>query len=188
MALYSALTTTLGVLAVAAVVLAMLLGGTLLVPAGRERLVAVFAGQERHPIAWASAVALLATSGSLYFSEVAHLIPCSLCWYQRIAMYPLVLVLGVGAWRGDPGVWRYAAPLAVIGLLIASYHVTIEWMPALDVGACGVGPPCTARYFAVFGFISIATMSASAFLLVLALLALLGTLERAGGEAPDGSP
>lgn len=182
MALHSTLTTAFGVLALAAVALAVLLGGALLAPPGRDRLVAMLLGQERHPIAWAGAVALVATSGSLYFSEIAHLVPCSLCWYQRIAMYPLVLLLAVGAWRGDPGVWRYAAPLAVAGLLIASYHVTIEWMPDLDVGACGVGPPCTARYFAVFGFVSIATMSAAAFFLILTLLALLGTLERACGK------
>ena len=60
-------------------------------------------------------VALTAFSGSLYFSEVAHFTPCALCWYQRIAMYPMEVILGIAAVRGDPGVARYAVPLADIG-------------------------------------------------------------------------
>ena len=122
-------------------------------------------------------VALIATSGSLYFSEIAHLVPCSLCWYQRIAMYPLLLVLGVAAVRSDAGVWRYALPLALVGLLVALYHVSIEWMPALDLGVCTSGVPCSVRYFAVFGFISIATMSAAAFFLISSLMLVLRALD-----------
>ncbi|HEX6475125.1 MAG TPA: disulfide bond formation protein B, partial [Candidatus Limnocylindria bacterium] len=67
----------------------------------------------------AFAVAFTATAGSLFFSEVAHLVPCTLCWYQRIAMYPLALILGIAAWRGDWGIRRYAAPLAAIGAIVA---------------------------------------------------------------------
>jgi disulfide bond formation protein DsbB len=166
------------VLALVAVPCAIALGLVLFIPSARERLADVLRGQERHPIAWACGVALIAMAGSLYFSEVAHLVPCSLCWYQRIAMYPLVLVLGVGALRGEPGVWRYGLPLAVVGLLIAVYHVALEWKPALDVGICSTGVPCSVRYFAVFGFISIATMSGAAFLLILSLLMVLRALER----------
>ena len=65
-------------------------------------------------------VALLATVGSLYFSEVAHFEPCLLCWYQRIAMYPLVVILGLAAWRDDVGAWIYATALAAIGAVIAA--------------------------------------------------------------------
>jgi disulfide bond formation protein DsbB len=135
-------------------------------------------GLERHPIGWAWTVSLIAMLGSLYLSEIADFLPCLLCWYQRIAMYPLVLVLGVGLLRNDPGVWRYAMPLPVVGFLIAAYHVTIQWMPDLDVGTCSVGAPCTGRYVAVFGFVSIPTMAGAAFLLVTALLLLVRTLER----------
>ena len=77
-------------------------------------------------------VAATATFGSLYFSEVANFAPCRLCWFQRIAMYPLSVVLLVGAIRRDAAVRWYAGPLALIGALIAGYHTLIEWRPALD--------------------------------------------------------
>jgi disulfide bond formation protein DsbB len=150
---------------------------------GRTRIRDTFRGQERHPIAWAWFIALVATAGSLYFSEIVGFVPCSLCWYQRIAMYPLVLVLGVGVWRGDPVVWRYALPLPLVGLAVATYHVIIQWQPAADIGACTTGVPCTGRYVAVFGFVSIPSMALAAFVLIVALLALVRTLEHVGPTA-----
>lgn len=124
------------------------------------------------PIALGSAflVAALATIGSLYFSEVAKFEPCRLCWYQRIAMYPLVVVLGVAAWRRDVGVGRYAAPLAAIGAVIALYHYLLEWLPFLDSGVCAASTPCTIIWFRVFGFVSLPYLALSAFLLILGLL------------------
>lgn len=178
MAYYATIVTTLGALALVAVALALALAGALATTGGRERLSGMLVGQERHPIGWACGIATIAMVGSLYLSEVAHLIPCSFCWYQRIAMYPLVPVLGVATVRGDLGVWRYGLPLSLVGLAIAIYHVTIQWMPSLDIGACNVGAPCSGRYLAVFGFISIPTMAGAAFLLISALLLLLRALER----------
>jgi disulfide bond formation protein DsbB len=180
MAYYAEIVTTLGVLALVAVGLSVGLVVALAVARGRAGLSDALLGQERHPIGWAWGVALIAMAGSLYLSEIAHLIPCSFCWYQRIAMYPLVFVLGVGMLRGDTGVWRYGLPLAVVGLLIAAYHVTIQWLPSLDVGACSVGAPCSGRYVAVFGFISIPTMAGAAVLLIISLLLLVRALEREG--------
>jgi Disulfide bond formation protein DsbB len=119
-------------------------------------------------------VAALATIGSLFFSEVAHFEPCRLCWYQRIAMYPLVVILGIAAWRRDPGVRRYAAPVAVIGALIATYHYALEWLPWLDSGACSASTPCTIIWFREFGFISLPYLALSAFLLIVAFLWLAG--------------
>ena len=178
MAYYATIVSTLGVLALVAVALALGLATTLSLSGGRERLRSALLGQERHAIGWAWGVSLAAMSGSLYLSEIAQLLPCSLCWYQRILMYPLVLVLGVGMLRRDPGVWRFALPLPVVGLVIAAYHVTIQWMPNLDVGTCTTGAPCTGRYLAVFGYISIPTMAGAAFLLITVLLLLVRTLER----------
>jgi len=116
-------------------------------------------------------VAATATLGSLYFSEVADFIPCRLCWFQRIAMYPLSVVLLVGAIRRDAAVRWYAGPLAAIGAVIAGYHTLIEWRPELDTGTCELsGPSCTATWFREFGFISLALMSLVGFLTILALL------------------
>ena len=116
-------------------------------------------------------VAATATLGSLYFSEVADFIPCRLCWFQRIAMYPLSVVLLVGAIRRDAAVRWYAGPIAAIGAVIAGYHTLIEWRPELDTGTCELsGPSCTATWFREFGFISLALMSLVGFLTILALL------------------
>ena len=115
-------------------------------------------------------VATLAMAGSLYFSEVAHYTPCTLCWYQRIAMYPLVLLLGIAAWKRDIGVRRYAIPLASIGAVVSAYHYLLEWFPQIDTGACKVGIPCTQVWFREFGFVSLPLLALTAFLLVITLL------------------
>lgn len=117
-------------------------------------------------------VALLATAGSLYFSEVAGFEPCRLCWYQRIAMYPLVVLLAIAAARRERAGALYAGGLAAVGAAIAAYHVALEWIPALDTGACDVSSPCTLIWFRVFGFISLPTLALAAFLLILTVLSI----------------
>lgn len=112
-------------------------------------------------------VAFLATAGSLYFSEVAHFEPCTLCWYQRIAMYPLVVILAIAAARRETAGARYAAVLAAVGAAIATYHVALEWFPSLDSGTCDPDNPCSLVWFRVFGFISLPTLALAAFLLIL---------------------
>ena len=120
-------------------------------------------------MAWV--VAFLATAGSLYFSEVAGFEPCTLCWYQRIAMYPLVVVLAVAAARRErAGAW-YAIAIAAIGAVVSAYHVLLEWFPSIDTGACSATTPCTLVWFRVFGFISLPTLAFVAFALILTLLA-----------------
>lgn len=178
MSLQAAVAQTLGALAGLSAVTAAGLAVALTLPAGRSRLRRTLAGHERHPIAWAWCLALLATAGSLYFSEGAGFVPCSLCWYQRIAMYPLVLVLGVGAVRGDPDVWRFALPLPVVGLVISAYHAALQRMPSLEVVPCGAGPPCSGRYVAVFGFVTIPVMAGAAFGLIATLLLLIRMVQR----------
>ncbi len=103
---------------------------------------------------------------------MAHYQPCTLCWYQRIAMYPLVLLLGIAAWRRDLGVRVYAVPLAAIGAVISVYHYLLEWFPEIDTGACTVGIPCTQVWFRQFGFVSLPFLALIAFLLVIGLLLL----------------
>jgi disulfide bond formation protein DsbB len=118
-------------------------------------------------------VAATCTLGSLYFSEVADFVPCRLCWFQRIAMYPLSAILLVGAVRRDAGVRWYALPLAAVGAVIAGYHYLIEWRPELERGSCELtGPSCTAVWFREFGFLSLAGMALVGFVTILTLVLL----------------
>lgn len=111
-----------------------------------------------------------ATLGSLYLSESAHLIPCTNCWYQRIAMYPIAVILAIAAWRRDTGVRIYVNTIAIIGGIIALYHYLIQWFPTLEGTSCTTSVPCTGVWFRVFGFISIPYMALSAFALVLVMM------------------
>jgi disulfide bond formation protein DsbB len=127
-------------------------------------------------------VALVATIGSLYLSEIANFPPCRLCWYQRIAMYPLVPVLAVAVWRRDAGVRFYAIPLALIGGLISTYHVVLERFPTLESGVCEATNPCTLIWVRRFGYLTIPTMAFSAFALIAVLLLAAGADERAAAS------
>ena len=155
-------------------------------PAGRAWLRERLGGRELHPIGWAWFVALVAMSGSLYFSDVVGFVPCLLCWYQRIAMYPIVFVLGMGLLQRDPTAWRFALPLPLVGLVISLYHVFVQYRPTLEIVSCGSGAPCSARYVLVFGFVSIPVMAAAAFGLIATLLVTVRTvrLGRGGGSPP----
>ena len=146
-------------------------------PAGRAWLRDKLGGRELHPLGWAWFVALVAMGGSLYFSDVVGFVPCMLCWYQRIAMYPVVFVLGVGLLHRDATAWRYALPLPLVGLVISLYHVSIQFRPSLEIVQCGTGVSCSARNLAVFGFVSIPVMAAAAFLLIAALLITVRTVQ-----------
>jgi len=116
-------------------------------------------------------VALLATVGSLYFSEVARFTPCTLCWYQRIAMYPLVVILFGAALRRDVrGAVFYGAPLAVIGAGVAIYHLYIEYHPEAETPGCKIGAPCTTRWIDEYGYITIPALALTAFVAILCLL------------------
>lgn len=110
----------------------------------------------------ATAIAATATGGSLLLSEVAGYLPCALCWYQRIAMYPLVLIVGVAAVRGDREVWRTAVPLSVIGGAIAIWHILIERNPGWG-GPCDDTAPCTIIWVEELGFLTLPTMALIAF-------------------------
>ena len=113
-------------------------------------------------IAWVQA--LIATTGSLYFSEVMRLPPCTLCWYQRLMMYPLVFVLAVSLLTQDRRVRAYALPLSVTGLVVAAYHNLLYYgiIPE-GLTQCAAGVSCTARQIEWLGFITIPLLSLTAF-------------------------
>lgn len=117
-------------------------------------------------------VAVLATAGSLWFSEGAHFPPCELCWYQRIAMYPLALILVMAAVRRDAGIRPYGLALAGTGLAVSLWHNYIETFPERDPGGCDPNNPCTIRWVEGLGFWTIPRMAALCFVLILVALAL----------------
>jgi disulfide bond formation protein DsbB len=126
----------------------------------------------------AFAVALVATGGSLYFSEIADFVPCKLCWFQRIAMYPLVL-LALPALRGDRHGAQYLLPLPVVGLGIAAWHMLVERGVVSDTESCQISAPggCATKWIEELGYITIPTLAATAFALITFVLAL-GAFER----------
>jgi disulfide bond formation protein DsbB len=127
-------------------------------------------GQVALPLAFA--VALTTTLGSLYLSEVAKFPPCILCWYQRIAMYPNVVLLGVAALRRDASVKWYVVPLAVIGASISTYHYLLERFPESISAGCSVEVPCDTVWVWKFHFLSIPGMAWVGFLLIATLVLL----------------
>lgn len=135
----------------------------------------------------ASGVAAVCTGGSLYFSEVAHFPPCHLCWLQRFCMYPLVPVLGLAAWRRTLGLRPFAAALAGIGTLIASYHVALERHPEWESSVCDPRNPCTLIWVKRLGYLTIPTMALSGFALVLMLLAIARAGDRLDPSDPSAS-
>ena len=124
-------------------------------------------------------VASVATAGSLYFSLGLGLVPCELCWYQRILMYPLVVVGGVAAVERRVGVWRTVLPLSLGGLAVAAYHVDLQVTPSAG-GSCEIGGGCTAIQYPMFGgLLTIPRLSLVAFLLVTVLALVLVRVTRA---------
>ena len=112
-------------------------------------------------------VALIATAGSLFFSEVMELPPCILCWYQRIAMYPLVVIIAVGIARRDTHWKFYALPLSLIGLAIAIYHNLLYYhLIPESITPCKEGLSCTTVQIEWLGFITIPLMALTAFILI----------------------
>ncbi|MEQ1646535.1 MAG: disulfide oxidoreductase [Pyrinomonadaceae bacterium] len=116
-------------------------------------------------------MALLGTVGSLFFSDVMGYAPCVLCWYQRIALYPLVLIIGVGIATGDKRVGRYALPLTLVGLAIAIYHNLLYYgyIPE-SITPCTEGVPCNAVQLELLGFITIPFMALVGFVSVAACI------------------
>lgn len=110
-------------------------------------------------------VSLVATLGSLFFSEIAGFEPCKLCWLQRIFMYPLPIIFAISHIFKERNVFMYARPLAIIGAGIAGFHYYIQ-RASLNI-ACGEGVSCTSDYMFKFGYITIPVMALSAFLLII---------------------
>ena len=123
-------------------------------------------------IAWL--VSVVATLGSLYFSEIKGFIPCELCWFQRIFMYPLAIILGIAAYDNDKKLKKYVLPLSVIGGLISLYHYLVQKVPGFaSIKPCVQGVPCNMQYINWFGFVTIPFLALTAFTLISILMIVL---------------
>lgn len=120
-------------------------------------------------IAWIAV--LIGMVGSLYFQYILHFQPCVLCWYQRTAMYPLVIIIGVGILKKDSGFLWSALPLAIIGLLTAIYQNLLYYNILPESAApCALGVSCTTRYIDLFGFLDVPQLSLLGFVFVIVIL------------------
>jgi disulfide bond formation protein DsbB len=116
-------------------------------------------------IGWAAA--LTATLGSLFFSEGLGFIPCTLCWYQRILMYPLAILLGLAFYRNDRFAYRNVLPFAIPGMLLSGYHYALQKTPFLQqFETCTSGIPCSGEYINWFGFITIPLLAFTGFTII----------------------
>ena len=119
-------------------------------------------------------VSSIATGGSLFFSEIAHFVPCELCWYQRICMYPLSITTLLAAAFDDPRAARYLLPLPIAGAGVSVYHILIENGVVGQTQACLISAPggCATKWINEFGYVTIPTLALTAFALVFAFLLL----------------
>ncbi|GLO68351.1 MULTISPECIES: disulfide oxidoreductase [Oceanobacillus] len=123
-------------------------------------------------VAWL--VSVVATLGSLYFSEIRGFVPCELCWYQRILMYPLSLILGIATFQNDRSVKKYVLPMAIIGWSISFFHYLEQKVPGFaEIKPCANGVPCSAEYINWLGFITIPFLALVAFTLIALLMLLI---------------
>ena len=126
---------------------------------------------KEYAIPTALIIAVVGLFGSLYFSEVKHFLPCVLCWYQRIALYPLVLIFTIGLATRDQGVWRYALPLSIISLGISIYQLLLVYGVITAASSCSVGVSCVAITWSLFGFITIPLLAfLEAFIITILLI------------------
>ena len=116
-------------------------------------------------------LAAVSTTGSIFFSHVMEFAPCVLCWYQRIFLFPLVIILAIGLFPLDRRAVRYALPLAMAGWLTALYHNLLysDILPK-SIQPCSEGVSCTEEYIDLFGFLTIPMLSLLGFSTIIALL------------------
>ncbi|WP_027409820.1 disulfide oxidoreductase [Anoxybacteroides tepidamans] len=129
-------------------------------------------------------VSLIATLGSLYFSEIMKFIPCDLCWFQRIFMYPQVIILGLAAIRKEYEIARYSLVLSIIGGMISLYHYLLQKVPFFQEHAIACGRiPCTGDYINWLGFITIPFLALTAFCMISILSVLIMKTLKEGNRS-----
>ena len=153
------------------IIFTVLLGGTLIIWVGILLFSRAVLRKELQAttLELATLIAIGATFGSLYFSEVRNFVPCEYCWYQRIAMYPLALILLIASVRRDKNIIPYALTLSLAGFGISAYHYQLQLFPEQS-SSCGLDASCTYRWIEVFGFVTIPLLALTSFAFISMLL------------------
>ncbi|MFD1203730.1 disulfide oxidoreductase [Sporosarcina contaminans] len=126
------------------------------------------------PLLFSWITAIIAVAGSLFFSERMGFIPCTLCWYQRILMYPLAVLLGIAFYRNDRAIYKYVLPLSIIGMIVSTYHYALQKLPTLqEISVCTSGVPCSGQYINYLGFITIPFLALIAFTMITIMMFIL---------------
>ena len=122
-------------------------------------------------LAWI--LSLIGTFGSLYVSEIMGYMPCDLCWYQRICLFPLCIILAIALWKNFKGIALYVLPLTIIGFFVALCQTLMHEIPAIEsLPLCGQGASCESPVFELFGFLSLPILSTINFAFVSLFLGL----------------
>jgi disulfide bond formation protein DsbB len=135
-----------------------------------EKVISFFS---KNAILFSLIVALSATLGSLFYSEVIGFEPCKLCWFQRIFMYPQTILLAIALWKKNEILAVYnSLTLSVIGFIIAGYHYLLQIgvAPELPCSAIGYSVACSQRFVMEFGYITIPMMALTAFSLIIVFM------------------
>jgi len=135
-----------------------------------EKIAELRLDHSREALFLAGFVALFAMMASLYLSEIAHFLPCKLCWYQRIVMYPMAFLFIFAAFRNDFGIKPYGLGLAAFGAFVSIYHYQLQMNPNQHSPFCSAFESCTVQYLNVFDFMSIPLMALMGFIFIFALL------------------
>lgn len=144
---------------------------------------------DRYSLYLALLAAWVAMLGSLYFSEVAGYIPCTLCWYQRILMYPLSLLLALGLLRNDPNLPLLVLPFSLLGLGFSTYHYLLEKTNLFsNATACQSSVPCTVAWINWLGFITIPFLALIGFLIISIMSIIALHASKPTGDPEEATP
>jgi disulfide bond formation protein DsbB len=170
-------------------IVVLLLAGVLWLIGVRGPLAAIRSAIWGYELWLAFVVSAIATGGSLFFSEIAYFVPCELCWFQRICMYPLSIVTLLAAVFNDHRVARYLLPLPLVGAGVSIYHLLVENGVVKQTQACLISAPggCAVKWINEFSYMTIPTLALTAFLLTFAFLlfAVLGSGEEQTAAPPE---
>lgn len=125
---------------------------------------------QQYGLLTALAIATVSTAMSLYYSEIAGFAPCVLCWWQRIFIYPQVILLGLALWKKEKQIIDYAIAVLIPGLVVSLYQVSLQFGVSDALNCAAVGPSCNARYVYEYGYITIPVMALTAIIAMLLAL------------------